>query len=150
MRGEDASRSSSLEWWAVAAMALSVAFVFALTQPGVSRPPPGFPTFMALSLGILASALEAASIARRIMRGRPGWLRDVAGLLALLAVIVAGGVLIGRAPGREVLFTWIVVPPAIGMGAVVASGRRGSWSAVAFLSVTGILVVLLGLRWVGA
>jgi hypothetical protein len=131
-------------------MGLSVAFVFALTQPAVSRPPPGFPTFTALSLTILGCALEAASIARRIVAGRAGWLRNVAGVLALLVVIVAGGILIGRAPGREVLFGWIVVPPAIGMCAVAAGGRRGSWSAVAFLSVTGILVTLLGLRWAGA
>jgi lysylphosphatidylglycerol synthetase-like protein (DUF2156 family) len=141
---------SLLEWWAIAALSLGVAFVIGLTQPGVSRPPPGVPTFVALSLTILACSLEAAAVARRLAARRYGWLRTTAAFVAFLALIAAGVALIGRAPGREVLFAWIVVPPAIGIAAVAAAGRRGSWSAVAFLIVTGLLVVVLGRRWIGA
>ena len=151
MRDTDAPASSSLEWWAVAALGLSAAFVFALTQPGVSRPPPGFPVFIALTLTILACALEAATIARRTLASRAGWVRETAGIVAFLAAVaIAGGVLISRAPGREVLFVWIVGPPAFGIGALISAGRQGSWSTVAFSIVCGILVVLLGLRWIGA
>ena len=147
---DDAPSSSSLEWAALAALGLAVAFVIALTQPSVGRPPPGFPTFIALSLTILACALEVAAITQRVLAGRPGWLRSVASVVSVIAVVVAGGWLIGRAPGREVLFAWIVVPPAVGISAVAAAGRRGSWSAVAFLTVAGILVAPLGLRWISS
>jgi hypothetical protein len=147
-RGSDARGSSSLEWWAVAALSLSVAFIFALTQPAVSRPPPGFPTFTALSLTIVGCALEASALARRVLASRAGWLRNLASVGCLAAMIIAGGVLIGRAPGREVLFAWIAVPPVIGISAVAAAGRRGSWAALAFLTAAGILVALLGPRWV--
>jgi hypothetical protein len=141
---------SAVESSALAALGLAVAFVFALTQPTVSRPPPGFPTFMALGFAILACALEAASIAHRVLGARAGWQRTTASILALVVVLIAGGWLVGRAPGREVLLAWMVAPPTIGIAAVLVAGRRGSWSAVAFLALSGILVVLLGLRWVGA
>jgi hypothetical protein len=148
-RGQEAPASSTLEWWAVAAILLSAAFVYALTQPAVGRPPPGFPTFIALSVTILGCALEAAAIGRRVLANRPAWVRTIASAVAF-GVVVAGGILlIGRAPGSEVLLGWIVAPPAIGTCAVASAGRRGSWSALAFLVATGILVVLLGRRWVG-
>jgi hypothetical protein len=150
MRREDAPSLSFLEWSALAALSLAVAFVFALTQPSVSRPPPDFPTFMALSLTFLACALEVAAITQRVTAGRAGWLRGIASVVSLIVVVAAGGWLISRAPGRDVLFLWIVVPPAVGIGAVAAAGRRGSWSAVAFLTVTGILLAFLGLRWLDA
>jgi hypothetical protein len=139
-----------LEWWGMTAMWLAVAFVFALTQPAVSRPPPGFPTFIALSLTILGCALEAAAIATRVVANRPRWARTVAGAVVIGVVVVAGGVLVSRAPGREVLLGWITVPPAFGICAVAAAGREGSWSSVAFLIATGVLVTLLGPRWIGA
>jgi len=145
----EAPSTSAVEWSALAALSLAVAFVIALIQPSVSRPPPGFPVFIALCLTILACALEVATITYRLLAGRAGWLRAAAGVVSLIAVLAAGGWLIGRAPGREVLFTWIVVPPAVGIGAVATAGRRGSWSAVAFLTVAGILVAALGSRWIG-
>jgi hypothetical protein len=150
MRREDAPWPSSLERSALAALGLAVAFVFALTQPSVSRPPPGFPTFIALSLTFLACAIEVVAITQRVMAGHAGWLRTFATFVSLIAVVAAGGWLIGRAPGREVLLVWIVVPPAVGIGAVAAAGRRGSWSAVAFLTVTGILAAFLAPRWLDA
>lgn len=140
---------SSAELWALTALGLAVAFVFALIQPSVSRPPPGFPTFVALCLTVLACALEVAAITQRVLARGPTWLRAVAGVVSLVGVLVAGAWLIGRPPGREVLFVWIVVPPAVGIGAVASAGRRGSWSAVAFLTVAGILVAALGSRWIG-
>jgi hypothetical protein len=147
MRDEDARSPSSLEWSALTALSLAVAFVFALTQPSVSRPPPGFPTFIALSLTFLACALEVVAITQRLTAGRAGWLRGIASVISLIAMVAAGGWLISREPGRDVLFVWIVAPPTVGIGAVAAAGRRGSWSAVAFLTVAGILVALLAPRW---
>lgn len=140
---------SSLELWALAALGLAVAFVIALTQPGASRPPPGFPVFIALSLTVLGCAFEVAAITYRALALRAGWLRSIATVVSVIGVVAAGGWVVGRAPGREVLFAWIIVPAAIGIGAVAAAGRKGSWSAVAFLSVAGILVVFLGARWLG-
>jgi hypothetical protein len=146
----DAPPASSLEWPAVASMGLAVALVIALTQPGAPRPPPGFPTFAALGLTIIGCALEVAATTQRMLAARAGWLRMAAAAASFVAVLVAGGWLIGRAPGREVLFGWLIGPPIIGIFAVAAAGRRGSWPAVAFLAVVGILVVFLGLRWIGA
>jgi len=147
--GRGSGSPSSLELSALSALGLAVVFVIALTQPGASRPPPGFPTFIALSLTLLGCAFEVAAITHRLMASRAGWLRSIATLVTLIGVVVAGGWLIGRGPGRELLFAWIVVPAAIGIGAVAAAGRRGSWSAVAFLTVAGILVAFLGARWIG-
>jgi hypothetical protein len=149
MHREDAPSPSFLEWWALAALSLAVAFVFALTQPSVSRPTPGFPTFIAVSLTFLACALEVAAITRRVTAGRAGWIRAIAGLVSLIVVVAAGGWLISRAPGRDILFLWMVVPPTVAIGAVAAAGRRGSWSAVAFGTMAGILMALLGPRWLG-
>jgi hypothetical protein len=149
MSREAPQPTSSAELWALTALGLAVAFVFALIQPSVSRPPPGFPTFIALCLTILACALEVAAITQRVLAGRAGWLRGIASVVSLVSVMAAGGWLLGRPPGREVLLVWIVVPPAVGIGAVAAAGRRGSWSAVAFLTVAGILVAALGSRWIG-
>ena len=111
MRGGDAPSPSSLELSALAALGLAVAFVFALTQPSVSRPPPGLPTFIALSLTFLACALEVVAITQRVMARRAGWLRTIATVVSLIAVVAAGAWLMGRTPGREVLLVWIVVPP---------------------------------------
>ena len=139
----------SLELTAAAILSLAVAFVIALTQPGATRPPPDAPTFVAFTLTVLACALELAAIAGRLLARHAGWLRAVVGVVAFLAMLAAGGWLIGRAPGREVLLGWIIGPPAIGIGAVVAAGRRGSWSAVAFAAVAGVLAAFLGARWIG-
>jgi hypothetical protein len=149
MDRESSQPPSSVELWALTALGLAVAFVFALIQPAVSRPPPGFPTFIALCLTILACALEVTVITQRVLAGGPGWLRGIAIAVSFSAVLAAGAWLLSRSPGRDILFVWIVVPPAVGIGAVAAAGRRGSWSAVAFLTVAGVLVAALGSRYIG-
>jgi hypothetical protein len=138
-----------LDVWALAMLSLAVAFVIALTQPGASRPPPDAPTFVAFNLTVLACALELAAMAHRLVARPAGWLRVVVGSLAFIGVLAAGWWLIGRAPGREVLLGWIIGPAAIGVGAVVAGGRRGSWTAVGFAAVAVVLVAFLGARWIG-
>lgn len=139
----------SLELSAAAILSLAVAFVIALTQPGASRPPPDAPTFLAFSVTVLACALELAAIVYRLLARHSGLLRAIAGSIAFIAMLAAGSWLIGRAPGREVLFGWIVGPAAIGIGALAAAGRSGSWPAVAFAAVACVLVAFLGARWIG-
>jgi hypothetical protein len=149
MSREAPQPTSSAELWGLTALGLAIAFVFALIQPSVSRPPPGFPTFIALCLTILACAFEVAAITQRLLARGPGWLRAAASVISLVGVLAGGSWLLGRPPGRDVLFVWIVVPPAVGIGAVASAGRRGSWAAVAFLAAAGILVAALGSRYIG-
>ena len=130
-------------------LSLAAVFVIALTQPGASRPPPDAPTFVAFSLTVMACALELAGVTDRLLARRAGGLRAIAGSIAFVAVVAAGGWLIGRAPGREVLLGWILGPAAIGIGAVAVSGRTSSWPAVAFSAVAIVLVGFLGARWIG-
>jgi hypothetical protein len=139
----------SLELSAVATLSLAVAFVIALTQPGATRPPPDAPTFVAFTLTVLACGLELAAMAGRLLARHAGWLRAVVGAIAFIAILAAGSWLIGRAPGQEVLLGWIIGPTAIGIGAVGAAGRTGSWPAVAFAAVAAVLVAFLGARWIG-
>jgi hypothetical protein len=137
-----------LQWWAVATLALATAFVVALVQPGAPRPPPGFPVLAALTLTATACSLELAGVAARLVGRRPPWARRATALGAFLLSGAAGGWVIGRAPGLEVLLTWMVAPPLVGLAELLTAGRRGSWSALAFLAVAAVLVLALGPRWV--
>jgi len=138
---------SILEWWAVAALALSAAFVVALIQPAVGRPAPGGPTFVALSLAILGSALQAAAVARRLLTRLPGWVRGASALGAFGAAVAGGVWVLGRAPGSEVLLAWMVAPAALGIAALIVAGHRGSWTAVGFLVASGAIIAAVGPRW---
>jgi hypothetical protein len=105
----------------------------------------GFVVLVGILLVALSCAMHLGAVLDRLYESAAA-LRVGAKLGVWL--LVGGGTawLIGRAPGDEVLFGLMIVPPAVGIaGVAVAQDER--WPAAAYLAITGILTVLIVWVW---
>lgn len=128
-------------------MALAMGF-FLLAAVRLSGNPrgPGFAVFIATLFVALGCAMHLGAMFDRLITPSP-W-RVVLKLVAWILIGAGTAWVIERAPGDELLVALLIVPGAIGIAAVLVA-RRDRWSAVPFLGLAVLLVVLLGPVWLG-